>query len=1070
MYPRRSLCWPMALLGILWCIGQLAAVFAQERPYNPPEFYQRVREKRIRILKEQKRTIDLSNHPRYRIAVNDRENTIRVEKATYWFEVNKKNGVVDRVQLLDVSADKECAFGALEVTDATGKVYRQSVCQADSLEVEEENLYLYWKVRFSPADSNGKTLPVKIEGVYQLFKMSGLVKVHYRVVEGSAEIKQLVVRNSPGRLPVKLDIAYSAFFFDNDGAINDTLNVRVADTDSRVIAAGKVVAPIWTDGRIGFHTAAMRQTWYQMEPMDARSELKRSVVHTIDGKRHLDFYFVNTEKSTVLESGREMECGFAFLPFQRYQPRLPLVGTTNAQAANEYIKKGDITEVVRDLRRAFWAGSVRGNGLGTATWPPLMNACIQEPFYERAKRLHKIWQEVGMFPSGGNLVNAWTGVPGYDLGGPLEEGLATPEFLAAWKREGFTSLSTPEFRDWIYDIRVSQLEAHGFKLFYEDLHAHIDVGKNFDSQVEGEVRYLEDIVLLHSAYGGERMNVAHAGNILTVADSVNDATWPGEPWTGQFFKELPLATLDVLLNPFLVGTDVCFYGENDIYDFRSLRMCKQMLRNAVVPYYGAVLKTFGGGLVRPYEIRSELAESNWNRYFVPSRTFRTDRSRFVSWRDPEVADYFATADPDHKVNLYHRDGEAYVTCVELGEAAFQPSLKFNVGRLGFAGQEAFVFDLLPRRLSIVPVRDGWVEYLPVKSTHEPVLIYLKDKLNDEPTVIWKSFTIDLERVRDPSIPDAEVRWKCRIPMLPLETKEELIRVYVGQRGRPRSYHPWGICRVEESFPEQQSLDLAYRIRAATDDGPIGAEEEFHLRWDKAFQLSFPYLGDESAVRLEKQESELKYSELVARLTDLERLAVLPAVGETCAQASSYDRAAHYDSETGKYVEWNANVDNGQTISRKEGEQIVMADIKGPGCIWRSWTANPKEGHFRFFFNGAEEPALDLPFRQFFDGTDPDWPPLSDKLIAPYPPEEFTLPFGPEPLGVRGRAKGSALYHCAARGWNSYVPIPFQKSLKILADPWKPPYNHEGLGMFFQFTYGTFPPGTRVPTFVTENDG
>jgi hypothetical protein len=840
MNRRLILACHLALLGLV----QLLPLHAADEPFNPPEFYERVRAKRKRIIEEQTRTFDLTRHPRYRIAINDRENTIHVKKKTYSFEINKKNGVVDRVELLDVTADKQCAFGDLEVTDAQGVVYRQSACRDGTFTTSQENIYLYWTVKFSPVAADGHALPVTIEARYQLFKLSGLVKVQYKVLSGSAEIKQLVVRNSPGILPVPLDTAFTAFFFDNSGSINDTLTLPVNDTETRVIAAGKIPAPFWVNGRIGFHAVALRQTWYQMEPIDADSELKRTVIHTVDGKRHLDFYFVNTDSSTPLKAGREMECGFAFLPFQRYQPTLPLTTTTDAPLGSEYLKSGDDTAIIRDLRRAFWTGGLRGNGVGSVSWPPLMVAITKEPYHTRTQHALGIWREIGLLPSGGDIVNAWTGVPGDDLGGVEEVGMATPEFIAAYKREGMTSLSTPEFREWMYDIRASQLEVHNYKIYYEDLHAHIDVGKNFDSQVEGEVRYLEDITLLHAGYGPDKLNIAHAGNILTVADSVNSATWPGEPWTGQFFRKLPLATLDILLNPFLVGTDVCFYGENDIYDMRSLEMCKQMLRNAVVPYYGAVLKTYGGSLVKPFEVRSELAKQNWDNYFVPGRTFRTHESSYVSWRDPEVASYFSTTDTEHKVNLYHRDGEAYATCVKLGEETFHPKLKINVERLGFKGPQAFVFDIVPRRLTVVPINDGWIEYSPTSATQEPVLLYIKDKLDDGPTIVWNRFTVQFERVVDKEIPATEARWVCKVPCLPLEPVEELARVYLGDLGRPRSYTPWGLSRVEEFFPEQKSMDMVYRIPAATDGGPIGAEREIRLAWDKAFQLSFPYLGDE----------------------------------------------------------------------------------------------------------------------------------------------------------------------------------------------------------------------------------
>jgi len=48
---------------------------------------------------------------------------------------------------------------------------------------------------------------------------------------------------------------------------------------------------------------------------------------------------------------------------------------------------------------------------------------------------------------------------------------------------------------------------------------------------------------------------------------------------------------------------------------------------------------------------------------------------------------------------------------------------------------------------------------------------------------------------------------------------------------------------------------------------------------------------------------LSYADLVGRMLDLERLAVLPAEGETCRQWSSWDRNAKYDEESGKYVNW-----------------------------------------------------------------------------------------------------------------------------------------------------------------------
>ena len=172
---------------------------------------------------------------------------------------------------------------------------------------------------------------------------------------------------------------------------------------------------------------------------------------------------------------------------------------------------------------------------------------------------------------------------------------------------------------------------------------------------------------------------------------------------------------------------------------------------------------------------------------------------------------------------------------------------------------------------------------------------------------------------------------------------------------------------------------------------------------------------------------LTYIDLVKRLTDLEYLATLPAPGETTAQWSSYDRASKYDEKSGKYVRWDANGD-GDGIIRKEDGKLVLAEMQGPGCIWRIWSAAPKEGHVRIYLDGASEPAVDLPFAGYFDGKN----------------EPFTRP---------------ALVHTVAHGWNNYTPIPYQKSCKIVAD--------RGWGQYYHFIYTTFPKGTQVPTFKRE---
>jgi hypothetical protein len=170
--------------------------------------------------------------------------------------------------------------------------------------------------------------------------------------------------------------------------------------------------------------------------------------------------------------------------------------------------------------------------------------------------------------------------------------------------------------------------------------------------------------------------------------------------------------------------------------------------------------------------------------------------------------------------------------------------------------------------------------------------------------------------------------------------------------------------------------------------------------------------------------QLTYVDLVKRLTDLERLAGLPDAGERCAQWSSYDRASQYDEAAAKYLKWDANGDGGGYI-RKEGDRFVFAEMEGPGCIWRIWSARPEKGRVWIYLDGADEPAVDLPFLGYFDRKN----------------EPFTR---------------AALVHTVAMGWNNYTPIPYQKSCKIVAE--------KGWGAYYQFVYTTYPKGTQVPTF------
>ena len=161
---------------------------------------------------------------------------------------------------------------------------------------------------------------------------------------------------------------------------------------------------------------------------------------------------------------------------------------------------------------------------------------------------------------------------------------------------------------------------------------------------------------------------------------------------------------------------------------------------------------------------------------------------------------------------------------------------------------------------------------------------------------------------------------------------------------------------------------------------------------------------------------------------MRRLASLPEPGETFAQWSSFDRSSKYDAKTRQYIDWSANNDQRGFI-REEGDKLVLAEMKGPGCIWRIWTAAPQDGRVSIYLDGAAKPVIDRPFLQLFNAK-----------VSP-----FKFPY--------------LVYRTLAGGFNNYVPICYSKSCKIVAD--------KEWGMYFHFGYGSFPPGTKVPTFTGE---
>lgn len=92
------------------------------------------------------------------------------------------------------------------------------------------------------------------------------------------------------------------------------------------------------------------------------------------------------------------------------------------------------------------------------------------------------------------------------------------------------------------------------------------------------------------------------------------------------------------------------------------------------------------------------------------------------------------------------------------------------------------------------------------------------------------------------------------------------------------------------------------------------------------------------------------------LSRLDRLAEYkPAIEVGCV--SSHDRTGgNDDGFSGKY-----------SFVRKEAGGLVIADLEGPGVIYRVWTPTPTDDWMEFYFDGEAEPRVRVRFRDLFLG-------------------------------------------------------------------------------------------------------
>ncbi len=152
------------------------------------------------------------------------------------------------------------------------------------------------------------------------------------------------------------------------------------------------------------------------------------------------------------------------------------------------------------------------------------------------------------------------------------------------------------------------------------------------------------------------------------------------------------------------------------------------------------------------------------------------------------------------------------------------------------------------------------------------------------------------------------------------------------------------------------------------------------------------------------------------LAELSRLDTLPRFKRSVkvASISSYDRTGgNDDGFSGKY-----------SFVRKEGDGLVIADLKGPGVIYRIWTPTPTDDPIEFYFDGETTPRIAMKYRQLFDGS-------KFPFVAP----------------ISGFGSG---------GFYTYLPLPYSKSCKVII--------RAPRVQFYQINFATYQESTAITSF------
>ncbi|MBI2842430.1 MAG: hypothetical protein HYX78_03440 [Armatimonadetes bacterium] len=801
---------------------------------HPPEFYAQTRQEIRDRISRRRQELDISKYPEYLTKVRESPDEIVLERQMWSLVFLKNTCGMSRATIRNIAFDKGFALSSLEVVGTNGKRYYQRLARDGSLTVRDEKFHTYLEGSFTPTSSNGEKFAASFRVVYDLYKTASFITVRYSVEKDGAAAREVRIVNTLGHSKRKLKYLQTPYWFAPqkleqrveltgvvapDRPTGEVVNKthfhvkRTFDSDkTQVLFEGKIYSALWSDGSLGFQIMPIEETWDEAVIEEEAPGSKYTTIGIDDGKRYADLTLVRSQEGVPLKKGQRFSQSVSLLPYRKYKPSVRLVSWGTVGLNRQLWAKYDsMTPAQREEQIRQQAS--KGISYVGSTVPLKSNLDWWVP--EGFKSNDQVKDLVRTYGRYGVDVEAYICLPGagpiYDMEFYKREGILQPEEVERLKELAgppaqptstlySASMNSPEFRDALLTNAYLMFKEGTTSAVYFDCAWYYALTPGYPSQVEGNIQFFEDLILLLETMTDKNCILVHQGfNVTPVEGMVG--IMPGEDLCGGNAQVLPAAISNISMNGLLVGNDV-FTCDQFSFDWTSSELYKQLLANCV-SWVNARTRSETLGVFEVYPggsslqddatyARSETEIATAARFFNPLRTFDIDSSTLHSRWDTDLQQYVRSMNESAIVNLYSRPGETLVVVTSEPGGKVVTTLDMTLTALDIPQKWVLLYDVLNDRTSVLEAKNGRVRIEDVDLTKEPRMFLLKG-LDDpgKPLIYWHDPDVRITKFVYPE-PGTQAAYLdmsalavgVSIRAVPSTGKWYRAKLYCGRLGRP----------------------------------------------------------------------------------------------------------------------------------------------------------------------------------------------------------------------------------------------------------------------------------------------